>query len=878
MRVANQIGNFSMVEAEKFMKAVAKSKGKETLKEKYDQFINGTTTNGIKKEDANILFDKILEFGRYGFNRCLTGDTQIVDVKTGEIRTIKGLYRRKNYPTILSIDKNLKLCQGEIESVYNNGKKPIWEITTNLGKKIKSSETHKFLTVSGWKQLSELNIKDRIAVPRIIPLESFEDIPDYCLTVLGYALSEGNMCHPSGFYIFSTDPRQIEEYSEALTKFKNTKATISKKSRHDCPSVYAGRINLKQPSEAVEWMHQIGMYWKKATEKKIPDFVYKLNNQKLAFLLAKMWEGDGCIQVTKGGFLALYYATSSKILAWQHQHLLLRLGITSAVHTKKFKYRGGIKIGYTIVITDRYNGLLFCNTVGQYLSTKKIKMEEVRTICSNYGTNENGLLARGSKDLISKDILSKMQSEVLKKHKNLKSFARENKISERSLYFCGKKNGYRRETIKLIGEKLGSEYLTDLGNSDIYWDEIKSIEYRGEEETYDLCMKGNHNFIANDIVVHNSHSVEYSMLGYWTSWLKLYYPMAFYTALINSEKDEDKTLSYVKEATDSQITIKPPSIESPSELATFNKENKIIYLGLNKVKGIGPEEIKKIISADKDFEKIKKIKKNVFKTLVEVGYLDSIESNRRQLLEGKELTKNTLWAWSSESNTSADWSEEEKMSRLRKALPWPRSYEELPLIKNEEFRKPLSGLKIESVENKAILSVGWVYDHKVFNNASGTTYVLNFEDGTSRVSLNVSDVVGKRHKEIIDQITKGGESKNPLIFCLHPYYMNRGKVEIREGKLNVLWIGTIDGDVPENILRGIRGNTENLGDREFLITNVSYGTSKAGNKFSSLECINNEDRIVYGAMMAKGSGVPQFGSIIKGVWNETLKGTYWRGD
>jgi len=374
-----------------------------------------------------------------------------------------------------------------------------------------------------------------------------------------------------------------------------------------------------------------------------------------------------------------------------------------------------------------------------------------------------------------------------------------------------------------------------------------------------------------------SHSIEYSMLGYWTSWLKLYYPMAFYTALINSEKDEDKTLSYVKEASDSQITIKPPSIESPSELATFNKENKIIYLGLNKVKGIGPEEIKKIISADKDFEKIKKIKKNVFKTLVEVGYLDSIESNRRQLLEGKELTKNTLWAWSSESNTSADWSEEEKMSRLRKALPWPRSYEELPLIKNEEFRKPLSGLKSESVENKAILSVGWVYDHKVFNNASGTTYVLNFEDGTSRVSLNVSDVVGKRHKEIIDKITKG-ESKNPLIFCLHPYYMNRGKVEIREGKLNVLWMGTIEGNVPENVLRGIRGNTENLGDREFLITNVSYGTSKAGNKFSSLECINNEDRIVYGAMMAKGSGVPQFGSIIKGVWNETSKGTYWRGD
>jgi len=40
--------------------------------------------------------------------------------------------------------------------------------------------------------------------------------------------------------------------------------------------------------------------------------------------------------------------------------------------------------------------------------------------------------------------------------------------------------------------------------SDIYWDEVVSMEDDGEEEVYDLTVSGLHNFIANNIVVHNS--------------------------------------------------------------------------------------------------------------------------------------------------------------------------------------------------------------------------------------------------------------------------------------------------------------------------------------------------------------------------------------
>ena len=46
--------------------------------------------------------------------------------------------------------------------------------------------------------------------------------------------------------------------------------------------------------------------------------------------------------------------------------------------------------------------------------------------------------------------------------------------------------------------------LQHLAESDVYWDEVVAIEPYGEEEVYDLTVEGLHNFISNDICVHNS--------------------------------------------------------------------------------------------------------------------------------------------------------------------------------------------------------------------------------------------------------------------------------------------------------------------------------------------------------------------------------------
>ena len=40
--------------------------------------------------------------------------------------------------------------------------------------------------------------------------------------------------------------------------------------------------------------------------------------------------------------------------------------------------------------------------------------------------------------------------------------------------------------------------------NDVVWDEIKSVEYIGDQDVYDATVLGMHNFIANGIATHNS--------------------------------------------------------------------------------------------------------------------------------------------------------------------------------------------------------------------------------------------------------------------------------------------------------------------------------------------------------------------------------------
>ncbi len=64
--------------------------------------------------------------------------------------------------------------------------------------------------------------------------------------------------------------------------------------------------------------------------------------------------------------------------------------------------------------------------------------------------------------------------------------------------------GVSRALISRIAEVLPDQFLADLATSDVLWDEVVSVERVGEAPVFDATVPGTHNFVANDIVVHNS--------------------------------------------------------------------------------------------------------------------------------------------------------------------------------------------------------------------------------------------------------------------------------------------------------------------------------------------------------------------------------------
>jgi replicative DNA helicase len=80
--------------------------------------------------------------------------------------------------------------------------------------------------------------------------------------------------------------------------------------------------------------------------------------------------------------------------------------------------------------------------------------------------------------------------------------ARKAGVNDSNIYVG--RRGLSRSRLAKFALALGNQELLALANSDVYWDRIVSIVPAGEKQVYDLTIPVTHNFIANDVCVHNT--------------------------------------------------------------------------------------------------------------------------------------------------------------------------------------------------------------------------------------------------------------------------------------------------------------------------------------------------------------------------------------
>ena len=137
------------------------------------------------------------------------------------------------------------------------------------------------------------------------------------------------------------------------------------------------------------------------------------------------------------------------------------------------------------------------------------------------------------------------------------------------------------------------------------------------------------------------HAACYAVLAYRTAYLKVYYPVEFMTAMLNSFiSNVDQLAGYISTARRMGITVLPPDINKSRE--KFSVEDGKIRFGLAGIRNVGEGAMKDIIKerdcggSFKDFmdfaNRAGDINKRMVEAMIKVGCFDSTGAKRSQLM------------------------------------------------------------------------------------------------------------------------------------------------------------------------------------------------------------------------------------------------------
>jgi len=297
---------------------------------------------------------------------CLTGDTLIKDAETGELHKIKDLAERKEQTPFLVYATNDKfqISKYPMTRVFYSGKKTVYELKTRTGRSIKASGNHPFLQLDKWTPLDQLKKGDKIALPRSFEntVKKTDALKDDELALLAHLLGDGCILPKQPYHYTSADDENISTVSNAAKSLFNIESRIvqQKNWKHAyLSSPFHLTHGKKHP--ITTWFNQLGLQRVRSYEKVIPQSIFKQNKEQISFFLKHLWATDGNISSKKlkgrKDSAAIYYASSSKTLSLQVQHLLLCLDTQSTLTVSKSKK--GYRDMYSVIVQGCNNQKLF---------------------------------------------------------------------------------------------------------------------------------------------------------------------------------------------------------------------------------------------------------------------------------------------------------------------------------------------------------------------------------------------------------------------------------------------------------------------------------------------------------------------------------------
>jgi len=254
-----------------------------------------------------------------------------------------------------------------------------------------------------------------------------------------------------------------------------------------------------------------------AAEKRVPDVILRSPEICQRAFLQAIFEADGSVSVERKG---VEFATASEVMAKQIQLMLLNFGVVARRSWKEAETKRWGRRKYWRLLFEGNQTIEFRNSVGFMPGSEKQK----KLLSLQESTKGQWDLAGLPVEFVKKnyqDLRTLMTKRGIRPDR---SWWRRRKTVVRS-FGGNRSDGQAIVSRKVVerGLQLFCEFegwapcitLKEELESQRYWDEIEEIEEVVERRVVDLTVPGDHSFVGNGIICHNT-SAGITLARHWT--------------------------------------------------------------------------------------------------------------------------------------------------------------------------------------------------------------------------------------------------------------------------------------------------------------------------------------------------------------------------
>ncbi len=430
---------------------------------------------------------------------CLAGDTPIYLPESGTYVPIRELAGRTGYQVLALNEKLWRLESKTVTASFATGTQPVFRAVTRLGRTIRATANHKFRTIDGWQRLDELEVGTHIALPRVLQGPDRDTMSRAELGLLGHLIGDGCTLPTHSIQYTTKDQILADEVVRLAVEVFGDAIRPRVVHERSWIQVYlppAQHLTHGVRSPVRVWLEGLGAFGLRAHEKRVPSMVHQQSALGIAAFLRHLWSTDGCVHLSHGNrhHANIYYASSSEVLARDVQNLLLRLTINATIRRHSQGKKG--RDQFHVVVSGRRDVMTFLQIIDVLGREKTLHKAAILEYLDEKVENTNrDVIPAAVWRMHALPAAQAVGMTTREMHAGLQTA-----YSGTSIY----KQNLSRQRARQLASVVRSDELELLSIGDVYWDRIESIEPAGVEEVFDLTVEDHHNFVAANMVVHNS--------------------------------------------------------------------------------------------------------------------------------------------------------------------------------------------------------------------------------------------------------------------------------------------------------------------------------------------------------------------------------------